>query len=422
MSRSIFSCYHPLFLYVDKMARLPWFQAVLAFSTCVASQSSTSAPADGLTTGAGSQTASVATATLNGSPTTYSVAFTVPASADIGHNILPNVKDPKAANAQTLCPGYTASGVERTSHGFTASLALAGDACNVYGTDIEDLTLTVEVQSQHRLHINIAPTYIDDTNTSHYLLPSDLVYAPVKNGHSAQDIDLEFSWSNDPTFSFVVVRKSTGDVLFDTRGSVLVYENQFIEFVSQLPENYNLYGMGERIHGLRLGNNFTATFYAADAGDPIDGNIYGNHPVYLDTRYFEVDNSTGERSYVNIEDADASTDYQSYTHGVYQRNAHGMEALMNPTNLTWRALGGSIDLYIFDGPTPEAVIKQYQVGAVGLPVMQQYWTFGYHQCRWGYKNWSMVEDVVNTYRDFDIPLENIWTDIDYMYVQPEGDL
>lgn len=41
-----------------------------------------------------------------------------------------------------------------------------------------------------------------------------------------------------------------------------------------------------------------------------------------------------------------STDgnYESYSHGVYQRSAHGMEALMNPTNLTWRALGGSIDL------------------------------------------------------------------------------
>lgn len=81
-----------------------------------------------------------------------------------------------------------------------------------------------------------------------------------------QDIDLQFSWTNSPSFAFTVLRKSTGDVLFDTRGSVLVYENQFIEFVSQLPENYNLYGMGERIHGLRLGNNFTATFFAADAG------------------------------------------------------------------------------------------------------------------------------------------------------------
>jgi hypothetical protein len=37
-----------------------------------------------------------------------------------------------------------------------------------------------------------------------------------------------------------------------------VYEDQFIEFASPLPENYNLYGLGEVIHGFRLGNNLTS--------------------------------------------------------------------------------------------------------------------------------------------------------------------
>ena len=82
--------------------------------------------------------------------------------------------------------------------------------------------------------------------------------------------DLNFVWSNNPSFSFTIFRLSTGDVLFSTEGKKLVFENQFIEFASSLPENYNLYGLGETIHGLRLGNNFTKTIYAADAGDPID--------------------------------------------------------------------------------------------------------------------------------------------------------
>lgn len=66
------------------------------------------------------------------------------------------------------------------------------------------------------------------------------------------------SWSNKPTFSFSVKRKETGDVLFTTEGTVLVYEDQFIEFGSPLPENYNLYGLGEVVRGLRLGNNLTS--------------------------------------------------------------------------------------------------------------------------------------------------------------------
>ena len=54
------------------------------------------------------------------------------------------------------------------------------------------------------------------------------------------------------------------------------------------------------------------------------------------------------------------------------------------------------------------------MSAVGLPTLQQYFTFGFHQCRWGYENWTVLQEVVDNYEAFGIPLENIWTDIDYM--------
>lgn len=48
---------------------------------------------------------------------------------------------------QQSCPGYTASNVQQSGTGLTADLTLAGDACNVYGLDLPNLTLTVEYQS-----------------------------------------------------------------------------------------------------------------------------------------------------------------------------------------------------------------------------------------------------------------------------------
>jgi alpha-glucosidase len=140
----------------------------------------------------------------------------------------------------------------------------------------------------------------------------------------------------------------------------------------------------------------------------------GTHPFYLDTRYYEKD---AETSALTLLTGNASTNasYISYSHGVYLRNAHGQEPILNAGNITWRTLGGNIDLYFFDGPTPAEVTKQYQNGAIGLPAMQQYWTFGYHQCRWGYKNWTMMQDVVDNFAKFAIPLETIWNDIDYMF-------
>lgn len=185
-----------------------------------------------------------------------------------------------------------------------------------------------------------------------------------------------------------------------------------MEFVNALPEDYNIYGLGERIHGLRLNNNFTATIYAADVGDPIDRNLYGSHPFYLETRYFDKAGNATQKPLLQSQLHARSDDdkiagdsaYYGLSHGVYYRNTHGMEVVMKPENYTWRTLGGAIDLFFFDGPTQPDVTKEYQRSAIGLPAMQSYWTFGFHQCRWGYRNWTEMREVVETMRAFDLPL------------------
>lgn len=200
---------------------------------------------------------------------TSSAQFTLPATANEAPAVIPNIKDPQAVDAQTVCPGYTASNVQQTTSGFTASLSLAGDACNVYGTDIEALDLIVEYQSTERLRVAIQPTYVGPSNESYYLIPPGVVEKPEVEQSNVVS-DLEFSWSNKPSFGFEVTRKSTTDVLFSTKGKKLVFENQFIEFASALPKDYNLYGLGESVHPFRLGNNYTKTNYNADAGASID--------------------------------------------------------------------------------------------------------------------------------------------------------
>lgn len=187
-----------------------------------------------------------------------SPVFTVPASADFGMNVLPNVKDPDAVDPQHVCPGYKATNVENTASGFTADLRLAGPACNVYGNDVEDLTLLVKFQSEDRIHLQIQPRYMGTQNESWFVLPEVLVPSPPDTAFPVADHPLEVSWSNEPSFWFSVTRKDNGDTLFTTEGKALVFEDQFFEFGSPLPENYNLYGLGETIHGFRLGNNITS--------------------------------------------------------------------------------------------------------------------------------------------------------------------
>ncbi|KAI1314130.1 glycoside hydrolase family 31 protein [Xylaria venustula] len=347
-----------------------------------------------------------------------SLIFSLPSSSPaVVHErddvaVIPNIRDPQAADPQSVCLGYKASNVVETPLGLTADLLLAGEPCNVYGTDIEALNLVVEYQATDRLHVEILPKYIGQNNQSWFILPDALLTKPRAESEVKPESDLEFSWSNEPSFSFTVTRKSTGDVLFTTGGSRLVYEDQFIEFESALPVNYNLYGLGETIHSFRLGNNLTRTLHNADVGDIVDANLYGFHPIYLDTRYFNVgqDDKLTYAAYPT----DKSAQYKSFTHGVFHRNAHTQEILLREAKITWRALGGTIDLYFFEGSTQDQVTKAYQTSAIGLPAMHQYWTFGYHQCRWGYQNWSVVQDVVDNFAKNEIPLETIWNDIDYM--------
>lgn len=121
-----------------------------------------------------------------------------------------------------------------------------------------------------------------------------------------------------------------------------------------------------------------------------------------------MDPVRGTYNLVTSHEIDQSKEYVSFSHGVFLRNAHGQEVLLRPQSLTWRTLGGSIDLYFYSGPSQQEVTKSYQISTVGLPAMQQYFTLGFHQCRWGYRNWSELADVVAAFERFEIPLDNIW--------------
>lgn len=94
----------------------------------------------------------------------------------------------------------------RTNSGLTATLKLVGTACNLYGTDIETLNLTVEYQSADRLAVKISPAVIDSSNASQYIIPDNIVQRPTADSDvdaSSLTSDLEFVWINKPTFHLV---------------------------------------------------------------------------------------------------------------------------------------------------------------------------------------------------------------------------
>lgn len=323
-------------------------------------------------------------------PPAFPATPILPSSYSYAPSVTPNVMDATAPNSQAVCAGYKASNTKDLANSFTADLTLAGPACRTYGNDIEELSLKVEYQSRERLSVKIFPKHLVPANQSLYVLSEDLTPLPKAiDGCTKTNSELEFQWTNDPSFQFKVTRKESSEVLFDTYGSKIIYQDQFLEMTTAMVPNYNIYGLAAYVHSFRLGTNWTQTFwnvYNLDNDQVIDANGHDTHPMYLETRY-------GNGS--------------STSHGVYARNAHGQDWLLRDSALTYRTLGGSFDLYFLSGSTPKEVISQYHTGIVGTPVVPPYWTLGFHQTRWGYTSWSALQDVIDSYAAQDIQLESV---------------
>jgi len=318
---------------------------------------------------------------------------------------------PLSKRDSSQCPGYKASNVVQASNTLTADLNLAGPACNVYGTDLTDLKLFVQYEVcqprlQHkdvdlialktdtRLHIKIY-----DSAEFVYQVPTEVLARPEPDISTSSDASaLSFEWTNNP-FAFKIVRNSNREVLFDSSAAPLIFESQYVRLRTSLPDGPSLYGLGEHTDPFMLNTtNYIRTLWSRDAYlVPSGTNLYGNHPVYFDHR--------GELG----------------THAVFLLNSNGMDIKINNTGpgtqyLEYNTLGGIIDLYFLAGPNPIEVAQQYSETA-GKAVMMSYWHFGFHQCKYGYEDVYMVAEVVANYSSAGIPLETMWTDIDYMVSQ-----
>ncbi|KAL3636091.1 NAD(P)H-dependent D-xylose reductase (XR) [Castilleja foliolosa] len=204
--------------------------------------------------------------------------------------------------------------------------------------------------------------------------------------------------SPDP-FTFSVKRKSDGQILFDSGSDPkyggLVFKDQYLELSTKLPKDASIYGLGENSQpqGIKLRPNDPYTLYTADiSAINLNVDLYGSHPVYMDLR---------------------RVGGEAYAHAVLLLNSNGMDVFYRGDSLTYKVIGGIFDLFFFSGPTPLAVVDQY-TEFIGRPAAMPYWAFGFHQCRWGYHNLSVVEEVVESYKTARIPLDVIWNDDDHM--------
>jgi alpha-glucosidase (family GH31 glycosyl hydrolase) len=221
-------------------------------------------------------------------------------------------------------------------------------------------------------------------------------------------LDYDFKITENP-FSLEVSRKSTKEVVFSTNNHDFFFGENYGEFTSELP-TANLFGLGERTTTFRLKSGIYTLYNKDLYGEIEDGkgkgkNRYGSHPMYL------MREKTGNY------------------HITYLRNTFPMDVILDFPNgnkntrrmkigkknlITYKVAGGIFDFSIFFGDeNPENSIKLYH-NFLGGWSLTPFWSLGFHQCRWGYKNLNYIKEVLKGYADNSIPLDTIWMDIDYM--------
>lgn len=192
---------------------------------------------------------------------------------------------------------------------------------------------------------------------------------------------------------FTVKRKSTNEILFDTTNHPTYFNEEYIELTTSIP-TLDIFGLGERNYKLKLEPG-TYTIYIVDEVGSIEKGVrgystHGHHPVYL------MREKSGK------------------FHMAFFRSGNPMAITIREDHtLTWRVVGGIIDMeFISCGKFAEECIETYHeyIGEQHLP---PFWALGYHQGRWGYKNFDDLVRVMDDYNAANVPFDTLWNDIDY---------
>ncbi|PLW47012.1 hypothetical protein PCASD_03921 [Puccinia coronata f. sp. avenae] len=284
------------------------------------------------------------------------------------------------------CPTYILSEVNQTADGLDGLLVLNGPPC--HDADLAFLKLVVRYEKDERLHVMLL-----DKSEKRYQVPT-LLFPRLAATNSSTILSekskhpLVFKYETSP-FSLTVSRRSTQEVLFTTKFHPIIYRNKHIQITTRLSPNSNIYGLGESTDTFKI-DTAVRTMWARDAyGTKKGTNLYGTHPIYYDHR-------------------------PGGTHGVFLLNSNGMDISVTKESIQYDIIGGVLDFYFLAGPSPVKVAMQYAALA-GHPAMIPYWSLGFQQCRYGYSNYVDVAEVIANYSKAGIPLETMWTDIDYMF-------
>lgn len=158
-----------------------------------------------------------------------------------------------------------------------------------------------------------------------------------------------------------------------------------------LSENDIVYGLGEQVRGInKRGWKYKSYNFDNPNHQEDTNSLYGAHNFLL---------ISGEKMF-----------------GVFFDYAGLIEFDIGYTDhkmLIVTADDENMKVYILTGETELDIVKQFRE-IIGQSYIAPKWAFGYGQSRWGYKTEEDIREVADKHEKYNIPLDSIYLDIDYM--------
>ena len=232
------------------------------------------------------------------------------------------------------------------------------------------LSLKISLECDKYLHIYIT----DETEQrwEHPMSISDFYKEKIKTCEqtkSLQDFGLYINENTEEPFYISLTNPKTSELIFTTESTDFLYSDNFITFAGFITTN-DVFGFGERYHDLKLGDGKFTMWPNDTSGihqDTGEGgyNAMGIHPLGF--------HRTANDTFV----------------GLLFNNINAQDLIIrsNEKNVLLQhiTIGGVIDYFITLNDTPDkALISLHDV--IGHPALPPFWSLGFHQCKWGYKN------------------------------------
>lgn len=167
-------------------------------------------------------------------------------------------------------------------------------------------------------------------------------------------------------------------------------ENGF-EFVYQMDEDDIVYGLGEANRGI----NKRGYCYISDCADDPE-HAEDKRSLYAAHNFIVI---AGKETFGLFFDYPSTLTFDiGYTK---------MDTLRISCDTA------DLNLYVIEGETPYEIVKQFRK-MIGRSYIPPKFAFGFGQSRWGYETKEDFREVLQGYRENQIPLDMIYMDIDYM--------